>query len=768
MSQIGTSEADRMAQAVEARIKAIAQQVYKEVPSDRELEGLVISKDSQNKYTVKINNATYKNIMQERSLGEIKPNTIVKVKVPNNQMNNAYICGVVDGTITTYSNGGGGGGTAVNVVDRLDSTSTTEALSANQGRILNDKIENNISNIEELSLDFNSSTINGKFIKDNPVLTAADVGALPSTTVIPEGVKLYTELGQNTDGAVTQKTVTDELNNKVDIVEGKELSTNDFTNEDKSKLESLSNYDDTELANRVTQNETNIRNLQTSKADKTEIPNKVSQLENDEGYLTSYTETDPTVPSYVKNITETNISDWNNKLSSVPSATSTTLGGVYGSTEESPNGATTLGYNARSTSRYAVAIGAGSSVDAQGAIQIGAGSNTIPNTATFGSSNSPVNSLALYTTRNGVAGYHTVAFEEDLNNSGSGGTSAGLPIGFVIYSSCKQNNAGLHLADGSELAIGGTYDAFCQYIINNLDDFPICSIGEYYDDIDNYGQCGRYVVNNTASDITGQTEKGIEYTIPAYTIKIPKITKGIESANSESEFGTSLGAGLPNITGQIYSQYFKSPVDKDYWSGALSLSTEISTTPGSGSSKGFSKINFDASKSNSIYGKSNTVQPQTTKYYCYIVIGTVTKTDIEVNIDNITADLNNITNTLEGKANKEVIETIWTNSNATSSQATQTITATKDLTQYKAFILNFNRETNNTTNYTVTQYKGSNSDLINTNFIGLWGYTAYQRNVNIKVASNNIEIGACYKQTSFGGGSQDNSKNILTSIRGVK
>ena len=123
---------------------------------------------------------------------------------------------------------------------------------------------------------------------------------------------------------------------------------------------------------------------------------------------------------------------------------------------------------------------------------------------------------------------------------------------------------------------------------------------------------------------------------------------------------------------------------------------------------------------------------------------------------------------MNNKADKEVVETIWTNSSVGSSQATQTITPTVDLTQYKAFILNFNRATDNTTNYTMTQYKGSNDDLINSNFIGLWGYYSYQRFVNIKVASNQIEIGACYKQTSFGGGSTDNTKNILTSIRGVK
>lgn len=43
------------------------------------------------------------------------------------------------------------------------------------------------------------------------------------------------------------------------------------------------------------------------------IPSKVSELENDSGYLKDYSETDPSVPDYVKNIKETDIENWNNK-----------------------------------------------------------------------------------------------------------------------------------------------------------------------------------------------------------------------------------------------------------------------------------------------------------------------------------------------------------------------------------------------------------------------------------------------------------------------
>ena len=44
---------------------------------------------------------------------------------------------------------------------------------------------------------------------------------------------------------------------------------------------------------------------------KNEIPKNVSQLNNDAGYIDA--ETDPTVPTWVKGITEDNITNWNNK-----------------------------------------------------------------------------------------------------------------------------------------------------------------------------------------------------------------------------------------------------------------------------------------------------------------------------------------------------------------------------------------------------------------------------------------------------------------------
>lgn len=56
---------------------------------------------------------------------------------------------------------------------------------------------------------------------------------------------------------------------------------NNYTTEDKDKLQTLENYDDTQVKEL-------IKNLDSNKADKTEIPTRVSQLENDSNYLTQH------------------------------------------------------------------------------------------------------------------------------------------------------------------------------------------------------------------------------------------------------------------------------------------------------------------------------------------------------------------------------------------------------------------------------------------------------------------------------------------------
>lgn len=94
-------------------------------------------------------------------------------------------------------------------------------------------------------------------------------------------------------------------------------------------------------------------------------------------------------------------------------------------------------------------------------------------------------------------------------------------------------------------------------------------------------------------------------------------------ASSSHAAGTTAEAGLPNITGSTgrfasaYDSHSSNAADRKQ--GALNYSGEISNMgyySSSGSAGYGYYINFNASKSNAIYGKSSTVQPAA--YYVYI------------------------------------------------------------------------------------------------------------------------------------------------------
>ena len=111
--------------------------------------------------------------------------------------------------------------------------------------------------------DWNETDINSdSFIKNKPT--------------IPSGATLYTSTGNNVNGSMTQKAVTDELNNKVDKVAGKGLSSNDYTAADKTLVDGSINTVSVNGANQTISNHT----LSLT------IPTKTSQLTNDKNYQT--------------------------------------------------------------------------------------------------------------------------------------------------------------------------------------------------------------------------------------------------------------------------------------------------------------------------------------------------------------------------------------------------------------------------------------------------------------------------------------------------
>lgn len=80
--------------------------------------------------------------------------------------------------------------------------------------------------------------INGKALSSDITLSATDVNALPSSTTIPSKTSQLT----NDSNFVTQTTLNNGLNGKVDKVTGKGLSTNDLTDTLKSNYDAAYNY----------------------------------------------------------------------------------------------------------------------------------------------------------------------------------------------------------------------------------------------------------------------------------------------------------------------------------------------------------------------------------------------------------------------------------------------------------------------------------------------------------------------------------------------
>lgn len=218
--------------------------------------------------------------------------------------------------------------------------------------------------------------------------------------------------------------------------------------------------------------------------------------------------------------------------------------------------------------------------------------------------------------------------DENLNNDPENDTvnwkvfeSGGARnIGEIVQSTIPLTDAGLHLLDGSQLQYG-SYKAFIDYIADLYDSGYYTSIFEteanWQSAVATYGVCGKFVYDSVNN-----------------TVRLPKIEGFIEGTNTISELGDTVEAGLPNITGRFTLGDPRNFQGALYKAGTESLST---SAPG-GSSDAI--IGFDASHSSSIYGNSSTVQPQSIKVLYYIVIANSTKTDIQVDIDEIATDLN--------------------------------------------------------------------------------------------------------------------------------
>jgi hypothetical protein len=110
----------------------------------------------------------------------------------------------------------------------------------------------------------NTSDISDLQANKQDKLTAGDNITIDENNVISAVDTIY-------DDTEIKQDITNLQNTKVDKIEGKGLSTNDYTTEEKNKLASLENYDDTEIkqeltsqGNQIEQNKTDIDTINTN------------------------------------------------------------------------------------------------------------------------------------------------------------------------------------------------------------------------------------------------------------------------------------------------------------------------------------------------------------------------------------------------------------------------------------------------------------------------------------------------------------------------
>lgn len=162
------------------------------------------------------------------------------------------------------------------------------------------------SEIEQLESQLNSKQ--DKLISGNNIKTINDESLLGEGNIEIKGSDIDAYTKDETDVL---------LNEKADIEDVQEVAGQVFTKAEQSDLEALSSQvqtNTTNISNKADKSQIDTLEQEiVGKADTSDIPTKTSDLNNDSGFITGYTETDPTVPSHVKGITTSDISNWNNK-----------------------------------------------------------------------------------------------------------------------------------------------------------------------------------------------------------------------------------------------------------------------------------------------------------------------------------------------------------------------------------------------------------------------------------------------------------------------
>lgn len=213
-----------------------------------------------------------------------------------------------------------------------------------------------------------------------------------------------------------------------------------------------------------------------------------------------------------------------------------------------------------------------------------------------------------------------------------------LPLGSIVTSDVPLDQTGLEPLNSPSYTSGkrinaSTYPEFAQWCIDNkakavAGDSAYSRYNktqsEYTSELNSKGFCGFYVVS---ASVSRGTYSG--------TIRLPYLG-GATLQGLKGNTEVDIQAGLPNITGSA-SNLISEPTSTvtGAFSGSTSNSYGIHYHQ-SGTHQ--NQLNFDASRSNGLYGKSTTVQPNAVRVYYYIVCGNVLSSGTISSASAITVD----------------------------------------------------------------------------------------------------------------------------------
>lgn len=208
------------------------------------------------------------------------------------------------------------------------------------------------------------------------------------------------------------------------------------------------------------------------------------------------------------------------------------------------------------------------------------------------------------------------------------GGGASRNIGEIVTSTIPLEDAGLHLLDGALLQYG-SYQAFIDYIADLYDSGDYDDIFEteanWQASVTQYGVCGKFVYNST-----NNTVRLPKYGNQIYTKDITNTVPVVGNGKAIAFAGNGEAWAMTPNSGQQINFGFNNTQPN-----AGASSTNQLASLGNNRWLGFST---DSNRSSLVADLAN-ITTSLDGYY-YIVVATTTKTNIQVDIDEIATDLN--------------------------------------------------------------------------------------------------------------------------------